>query len=610
VSGADAAPNVIHARLADWRRLAGVLVGTGFEAAPWVAAGCLVLGTVAAICSVTYTLGLRVMIDGAIAGSLSRILIGAGLVAVLFTLSWLLAVIGGSQNSLLTDRVSLALGVRIARLVALLPTLEHFESPVLLDRVDRLTSGRRTLAGAPRQLIGLFGQALRAVGMVVLLATVYPPVLAVPLLALAPALADRRAGRVQSDADRAITEDRRLLDQLFWLATTASSARELRTYGITGPLAERHRELAERVRRRAVRAAFVSALWEGLGWLVFALGLVAAIVALVLRAADGHISPGSVVMAVTLMRRAQTQISRSTDTAGSFATSVSAARELLWLEDRERALAGRQRSGAAVPHRLARGISIRRLEFTYPAGDGEPALGPLDLELPAGSTVALVGENGAGKTTLVKLLCGMYAPSAGRILVDEIDLAELDPAAWRARISAAFQDFVRFNLVLQESVGVGELDRIEDVAAVRDALVRSGSGGREEHLPDGLQTRVGTRFTAGRELSGGQWQRLALARGLMRTAPLLVVLDEPTASVDAPTESALFELYAQAARTLGEANGTITLLISHRFSTVRSADLIVFLEHGRVLEVGSHAQLMATGGTYAELFSLQAAAYV
>jgi ATP-binding cassette, subfamily B, bacterial len=591
------------------RRLAGVLVGTGFEAAPWVAAGCLALGTVAAICSVTYTLGLRVLIDGAIAGSLSRILIGAGLVAVLFTFSWLLAVIGGSQNSLLTDRVSLALGVRIARLAALLPTLEHFESPELLDRVDRLTSGRRTLAGAPRQLIGLFGQALRAVGIVVLLATVYLPVLAVPVLALAPALADRRAGRVQSDADRAITEDRRLLDQLFWLATTASSARELRTYGITGPLAERHRELAERVRRRAVRAAFVSALWEGLGWLVFALGLVAAIVALVLGAADGHISPGSVVMAVTLMRRAQTQISRSTDTAGSFATSVSAARELLWLEDRERALAGRQRSRAAVPHRLARGITIRQLEFIYPGGDGEPALGPLDLELPAGSTVALVGENGAGKTTLVKLLCGMYAPSAGRILVDGIDLAELDPAGWRARISAAFQDFVRFNLMLQESVGIGELDRIEDVAAVGDALVRSGSGGLQERLPDGLQTRVGTRFTAGRELSGGEWQRLALARGLMRAAPLLVVLDEPTASVDAPTESALFERYAQAARTLGEANGTITLLISHRFSTVRSADLIVFLEHGQVLEVGSHGQLMATGGTYAELFSLQAAGY-
>ena len=605
----DAAPGAIRGRVRDWRRLAGVLVGTGFQAAPWVAVGCLVLGTAAAVCSVTYTLGLRTMIDGAVAGNLNQILLGAGLVSVLFTLSWLLAVIGGSQNSLLTDRVSLALGVRIARLAALLPTLEHFESPDLLGRVDRLTSGRRTLAGAPRQLIGLFGQALRAVGIVVLLATVYLPVLVMPLLAVVPALADRRAGRVQSDADQAITEDRRLLDQLFWLATTASSARELRTYGITGPLAERHRELSERVRRRAVRAAFVSALWEALGWLVFALGLVAAIVALVLRAARGHISPGSVVMAVTLMRRAQTQISRSTDTAGSFATSMAAARELLWLEDRGRAMTGPRRWRAAVPRRLARGISLHGLTFAYPGGDGDPALGPLDLELPAGATVALVGENGAGKTTLVKLLCGMYAPSAGRILVDGLDLAELDPAAWRARISVAFQDFVRFNLMLRESVGVGELDRIEDRAVVRGALERSGSGELEERLPDGLETRVGTRFTGGRELSGGEWQRLALARGLMRSAPLLVVLDEPTASVDAPTEGALFERYAEAAQSLGEANGTITLLISHRFSTVRSADLIVFLEHGRVLEVGSHAELIATGGTYAELFSLQAAAY-
>jgi ATP-binding cassette subfamily B protein len=609
MNGPEPAGSGLRRRTREWRRLAGALVGTGFTAAPRVATGCLVLGTVAAICSVTYTLGLREMIDGAIAENLSRILIGAGLVAVLFTLSWLLAVVGGSENSLLTDRTSLALGVRIARLAASLPTLEHFESTELLDRVDRLTSGRRTLAGAPRQLIGLFGQALRAVGMVVLLATIYLPVLVVPLLALAPALADRRAGRVQSDADRAITEDRRLLDQLFWLATTASSARELRTYGIRGPLAERHRELSERVRRRAVRAALLSALWEAAGWLVFALGLVAAIVALVLRAAHGHISPGSVVMAVTLMRRAQTQISRSTDTAGSFATSVSAARELLWLEDRERALAGPPESRAAVPQRLRRGISIDRLEFAYPGGDGAPALGPLDLELPAGSTVALVGENGAGKTTLVKLLCGMYAPGAGRILVDGVDLSELDPAAWRARISAAFQDFVRFNLVLRESVGIGDLEHVNDRETVRDALARSDSGELEGRLADGLETRVGTRFTAGRELSGGEWQRLALARGLMRSSPLLVVLDEPTASVDAPSESALFERYAQAARTLAAANGTITLLISHRFSTARSADLIVFLEHGRVVEFGSHAELITRGGTYAELFSLQAAAY-
>jgi ABC-type multidrug transport system fused ATPase/permease subunit len=346
------------------------------------------------------------------------------------------------------------------------------------------------------------------------------------------------------------------------------------------------------------------------GWVVFAAGLVAAIVVLVLRAAHGHVSPGSVVMAVTLMRRAQTQISRSTDTAGSFNTSATAAGELLWLEDHAERLADRAGPPRPIPRRLTRGITLRELEFAYPgAEDAGLALGRLDLELAAGSSVALVGENGAGKTTLVKLLSGMYAPSRGAVLVDGIDLAQLDPVAWRARLSAAFQDFVRFHLPLRESVGVGELALIEDGDRVSDAVRRAGSGRLLQRLPDGLETRVGDRFTGGRQLSGGEWQRLALARGLMREAPLLVVLDEPTASLDAPTESALFDRYAAVARELGEAHGTITLLVSHRFSTVRSADLIVVLEAGRLVETGSHDELMASGGTYAELFALQARAY-
>jgi ATP-binding cassette subfamily B protein len=595
--------------IARGRRLAGVLVGTGFRGSPRLAISCLVLGTVAAVSSVTYTIGLRVMIDGAIARDSARTVLGAVLVAALFTLSWLLAVIGGSQNSLLTDRSNLALGVRIARLAASLPTLEHFERPDVLARVERLTGNRRTLAGAPRQIIALFGQSLRAVGMVVLLATIYLPVLAVPMLALAPALADRRAAKVQSAADERLSEDRRLLAALFELATTASSARELRTYGIAGALASRHADLAQQVRRCAVRAALVSAAWEAAGWAVFAAGLVAAIVVLVLRAAHGHVSPGSVVMAVTLLRRAQTQVSRSTDTAGSFNTALSAARELLWLEDHETALAQRSRHRRAVPPRLIRGIDLRELEFDYPGSDGEPTLAGLDLTLPAGRSVALVGENGAGKTTLVKLLCGMYHPSHGRVLIDGVDLSEMDPGAWRQRVSGAFQDFVRFHLPLRESVGVGELARIDDGEWVSSALERAGAGALARRLPDGLETRVGNRFTGGRELSGGEWQRLALARGLMRAAPLLVVLDEPTASLDAPTETALFDRSAAAARDLGAAHGTITLLVSHRFSTVRSADLIVVLDHGGVLEAGSHGELMAAGGTYAELFTMQARAY-
>jgi len=595
--------------ISTWRRLAGVLVGTGFRSARWTAIACLVMSVVAAVASVTYSLGYRVMIDGATAHESGQIVLGAALIAGLFSLSWLLALVSGTEGSLLTDKTSLALGVRIARLTATLPTLEHLERHDLLARIEQLTQNRRTLAGAPRQLIGLTGQAARAIGIVVLLATIYPPVLVVPLLALAPALSDRRAGAVQQRSDDALASDRRLLDELFGLATSAGEARELRTYGITDALAARHAALAERVRRRAVRAALVSAGWEALGWAVFAAGVVAAIVVLVLRAADGHVSPGQVVMAVSLMRRAQTQISRSTDTAGSLNASVGAARQLLWLEDHERSLRVTRARRVAIPTRLETGIVFDGLRFAYPGNEDQTALGPLSLELPAGRVIALVGMNGAGKTTLVKLLGGMYPPTAGRILVDGVDLAQIDVDEWRGRLTAAFQDFVRFQFRLRESVGVGELARIGDRDLVRAALGRAGSETLEGELPDGLETQIGNRYTAGQELSGGQWQRIALARGLMRQAPLLVVLDEPTASLDPPSEAALFARYAGAARELGAARGTITVLVSHRFSTVRTADLIVVLDGGQVVESGSHEQLIAAGGQYAELFALQARAY-
>jgi ATP-binding cassette, subfamily B, bacterial len=591
-----------------WRRLAGVLVATAFQAAPGTALLCLVLGVVGAVASVTYSIGFKVMIDGALAGNSEQIALGAVLVAGLFSLSWSTVLVSATEGTLLTDRVNLQVGVRVARLAATLPTLEHFERPELLARLEQLTGNRRTMAGAPRQLIGLFGQAIRAVGIVVLLATIYLPVLVVPLFAIAPALSDRWAGRVQQRADDALAEDRRLLSDLFAAATSADIARELRTYGLTDALARRHGELAEQIRRRALRTALLSAGLEALGWGVFAAALVGAIVVLVLQAAHGHVSPGQVVMAVTLLRRAQTQISRSTDTAVSFNTALAAARQLLWLEDHAAEQVARPGAGAAPPQRLRDGIGLEGVTFAYPGTD-TPVLGPIDLTLPAGRTVALVGENGAGKTTLVKLLCGMYRPTAGRIAVDGTDLDTLAVAAWRTRVSAAFQDFQRLHFQLSETVGVGDLPRIDDHGAVRGALARADSAALPHQLPDGLNTRVGNRFTGGHELSGGQWQRLALARGLMRHTPLLVVLDEPTASLDPPTESALFERYAAAAREAAQARGTITLLVSHRFSTVRSADLIVVLDAGRVVEAGSHEELIAAGGTYADLFALQARAY-
>jgi ATP-binding cassette subfamily B protein len=598
----------------NWKRLFGVLVGTGFQAAPWTAVVLVVMAIAIAAASVLYSLGYKIMVDGAIGHSAEQIVLGAAIVASLFSLSWVLAIVSGTQGSQLTDRANLLLTVRIAKLVASLPTLEHFERSDLLARIEQLTANRRTLAGATRQLTGMLTQLLRAIGIVILLATVYLPLLIVPLLAIAPALSDRVAARIQQRADDALAEDRRLLSDLFSLATSADSARELRTYGITEALIERHDTLTERVRRRSVHAALISAAIEGVGWVVFAAGVVGAIVILVLQASHGHVSPGDVVMSVSLMRRAQTQISRSTDTATSFNTATAAATQLLWLEDYATSLgesaAGQAGPAATVPKRLRSGIHLEQVEFSYAGVEGdEPTLGPLDLELPAGATVALVGENGAGKTTLVKLLTAMYRPSAGRISVDGVDLAALPTEQWRERLSAAFQDYERLQFMLAESVGLGDLPRIEDPEAVRGALARADAGALEQSLPDGLLTRVGTGFTGGRELSGGQWQRLALARGLMRQSPLMVVLDEPTASLDAPTESALFDRYQEAAKSLAAAQGTITLLVSHRFSTVRHADLIVVLDHGRILETGTHEQLIAARGTYAELFELQARAY-
>jgi len=222
--------------------------------------------------------------------------------------------------------------------------------------------------------------------------------------------------------------------------------------------------------------------------------------------------------------------------------------------------------------------------------------------------VAIVGENGAGKTTLVKLLSKFYEPTAGRILVDDVDLAAMPTAEWRTRLAGAYQDFFRFELLARQSIGVGDLPRLDDEAAVLAATERAGADDVVTRLDAGLHTQLGRAWPEGVDISFGQWQKVALARGFMRDEPLLLVLDEPTAALDAETEHALFERYTAAARR-SASNGRIVVLVSHRFSTVRMADLIVVLDGARVAEVGSHDELMAAGGLYAELYAIQAAGY-
>ena len=286
---------------------------------------------------------------------------------------------------------------------------------------------------------------------------------------------------------------------------------------------------------------------------------------------------------------------------------------LAWLEDYAASIV--EHADTPAPDRLADGIRLEHVSFAYP-GTERLVLDDVNLDLKQGSVVAIVGENGAGKSTLVKLLARLYQPDQGQILVDGVDLARIRVDDWRAHLAGAFQDFFRFEFRAGHTVGLGDVPRLDDEAAVVTAVSRAGADDVIERLAAGLETQLGPTWPSGVEVSFGQWQKLALARGFMRDNPLLLVLDEPTAALDAETEHALFERYAAAARgarhdgSSGNSRpGQITILISHRFSTVRMADQIVVLDGAHVAEVGTHEALMAKRGQYAELYGIQAAAY-
>ncbi|MBO4272711.1 ATP-binding cassette domain-containing protein, partial [Microbispora triticiradicis] len=262
----------------------------------------------------------------------------------------------------------------------------------------------------------------------------------------------------------------------------------------------------------------------------------------------------------------------------------------------------------AVPTVLREGIRLENVSFVYP-GTGKVILEDLSLTIPAGGSVALVGENGAGKSTLVKLLCGLYQPTSGRILVDGTDLRDLPAGEWQARVASLFQDFARFELLLRENVGVGDVARMEDEQAVLRAVELARAGRIVASVPGGLSGLLGHGYGQGTELSMGQWQTLGLARSQMREDPLLLVLDEPAAALDAAAEHAIFERYANLSADTGRRSGGITLFVSHRFSTVRMADMIVVLDRGRVAESGDHRALVTRRGLYAELYELQERIY-
>jgi ATP-binding cassette subfamily B protein len=439
---------------------------------------------------------------------------------------------------------------------------------------------------------------------------IHPALALLAVFALPTVVASTWRPGVERTAEERGAAANRLARHLFDLATTAAPGKEVRVTGIGPRLLAERRVAWERWYGPVGAARTRSALWLAAGWALFGAAYVAAVafVSVTLRA-----SLGDVVLVLTAGSRLSAYIGATVGEIGFMrGIWLDGSRRLAWLEDYAASRA--QGEDATVPARLNTGIQFEHVSFAYP-GTGRLVLDDVNLHISPGSVVAIVGENGAGKSTLVKLLCRMYQPTSGRILVDGVPLSRMPAAAWRERLAGAFQDFCKFEFRMQHTVGLGDVPRLDDVPAVTAAVQRAGADDVVERASSGLETQLGPTWPEGADLSFGQWQKLALARGFMREQPLVLVLDEPTAALDAETEHALFERFAAAARETASAvgrstgNGRVTVLVSHRFSTARMADMIVVLDGARVTQSGSHEALMAKGGQYAELYGIQAAAY-
>jgi ATP-binding cassette, subfamily B, bacterial len=579
----------------------------GYQAEPLLLTVAFALSLLAALPDALIALWLKFLADGLLGGRPGLVTAAAMGLAVSAAATWFLRVISDRTQRRFRDQVTIALESHVAELQASVGSVAHHERADYLDRLSVLRNQVFVLDHMYMSLFTTAGWVLRLAVALTLLMSVHPAL----ALLLAFALPTVLTSSWRPGVERAIEERgaaaNRLARHLFDTATTAPPGKEVRVTRLEEELVRERRAAWERWYQPLAAARWHSAAWHVLAWAVFGAGFVGAVVFV---AWGIEASAGSVLLVLAAGSRLSAYISATVGEIGFLrGIWLDGSKRMAWLEDYAAALADRGRETA--PERLEDGVRFEHVWFVYPGTD-RPVLEDVSLHLPAGRVIALVGENGAGKSTLVKLLCGLYQPSAGHILVDGRDLADIDPAHWRRRLAGAFQDFFRFELAARHAVGVGELARLDDDGAVGSALGRAGAGELVNQLVRGLDTQLGPSWPDGVDVSFGQWQKLALARGFMRDAPLVLVLDEPTAALDAETEHALFERYASAARggdARGAKNGRITLLVSHRFSTVRMADLIVVLDGARLVEEGSHAELMANNGPYAELYRIQAGAY-
>jgi ATP-binding cassette subfamily B protein len=597
------------------------------ESEPRLLSVALGLSLLAALPDALLALLLKLLADGVMHRN-SRLLAGAAIgLAIATTATWFLRVTSDRIQRRFRDRVAVALESHVARLQASVVTIAHHERPEYIDRLAMLRDQVFVLDHMYMSLFSTCQWILRLGITLALLISIHPALALLAIFALPTVLTSTWRPGVERAVQERVVSANRLARHLFNMATTAPPGKEVRVTRIGGQLYRQRREAWERWYRPVAGARWMTALWNALAWAIFGAAYVGAVVFVSSRPGA---TPGQVLLVLAAGARLSAYIGATVGEIGFLRGFwLDGSRRLAWLEDYAASLL--EQADLPAPAWIAKGIRFEHVSFSYPGTDRR-VLDDITLDLPAGAIVAIVGENGAGKSTLVKLLCRMYQPDSGRILIDDLDLARIRAEDWRSRLAGAFQDFFRFEFRARHTVGVGDVSHLDDVSSVTAAIGRAGADDVVEGLLAGLDTQLGPTWPDGVDVSFGQWQKLALARGFMRDAPLLLVLDEPTAALDAETEHALFERYAAAARRRqhsvsdsspmgrgssvafdgtdsGEGSGRITILVSHRFSTVRMADYIVVLDGSRVAEVGTHAELMARHGQYAELYGIQAAAY-
>jgi ATP-binding cassette, subfamily B, bacterial len=574
------------------------------------------LSMLAALPDSLLALWLKLLGDGVLQNDVLLLRAAAIALGVSAAATWFLRTISTRVQRRFRDRVTIALESHVARLQASVATIAHQERPDYLDRLAVLRDQVFVLDHMYMSLFSTCGWILRLGVTVALLASINPALVLLAVFALPTVLTSAWRPAVERVAQERGAQSNRLARHLFTLATTAPPGKEVRVTGIAERLITDRRHAWERWYGPVSATRWGSAAWHTLAWAVFGGAYVGAVVFVALGLGA---PPGSVLLVLAAGSRLSAYIGATVGEIGFLrGIWMDGSIRLAWLEDYAASLTAH--ADLPVPTRLTKGIRLDHVSFAYP-GTERLVLDDVSLELPAGAVVAIVGENGAGKSTLVKLLGKFYEPTAGHIYVDDQPLARMPADEWRKRLAGAFQDFFRFEFRARHTVGLGDLPYLDDEPAVVLAINRAGATDDVARLAAGLESQLGPTWPDGVEVSFGQWQKLALARGFMRDQPLLLVLDEPTAALDAETEHALFERYAAAAhakRVDGNGHspdgavddsGRITILVSHRFSTVRMASLIVVLDGSHLVEVGSHEDLMSRAGQYAELYNIQAAAY-